>query len=115
MRWPIGWRRMASFSISRIRIGSAVTAHAMPMPTTNCQAIARGPIQPSCSSIRPAVRQPKASGVPSASPAVMLLSRRCTQACLRSSSTPAIITNNITAHQAIPFSDCTTAGLKTKA
>ena len=25
-----------------------------------------------------------------------------------------IITNNITAHQAMPFSDCTTAGLKTR-
>ena len=36
-------RRISSFSISRIRIGSAVTAQAMPMPSTNCQVCAAWP------------------------------------------------------------------------
>ena len=39
---------MAIFSISKIRIGKAVTAQAMPMPSTNCQVRACGPIQPLC-------------------------------------------------------------------
>ncbi len=101
--------------MNRIRIGSAVTAQAMPTPSTNCQVCARGPIQPSAMSRPAAARQPKSSGVPSASPAVMVLSRRCAQAFFRSSSMPAIITNSITAHQAMPFSDWTTAGVNTKA
>jgi hypothetical protein len=46
----------------------------------------------------------------SARPAVMPVSRRCAQAWRRSSSMPAIHTNSITAHQATPLSDCTTAG-----
>ena len=87
----------------------------MPTPSTNCQVIACGPIQPSVSSMKAAARQPKSKGVPSASPAVMLLSPRCAQALRRSSSMPAMQTKSITAHQAIPFSDWITGGAKTKA
>ena len=43
---PSGWRRMSSFSISKIKMGKAVTAQAMPTPSTNCQVKALGPIQP---------------------------------------------------------------------
>ena len=62
-----------------------------------------------------AVALPNASGMASASPAVILLSRRCSHALRRSSSIPAIHTNNITAHHATPLSAVTTVGLKTKA
>ena len=110
----MGWRRMSSFSISRIRIGSAVTAQAMPTPMTNCQVTALGPIHPGYSSRPTAATQPSARGVPSASPAVMPLSLRCCQAWLKSSSMPAIQTNTITAHQAMPLSNWITWGLKTK-
>jgi hypothetical protein len=53
----------------------------------------------------PAAAQPKKSGMQSANPAVMPLSRRCFHAPARSSSIPAIHTKIITAHQAMPFSD----------
>ena len=85
----------------------------MPTPTTNCQVIAFGPTQPLNPSMPMAATQPNTSGVPSANPAVMVLSRRCAQAFFRSSSMPAIITNSITAHQAMPFNDWMTAPLKT--
>ncbi len=59
--------------------------------------------------------QPKSSGVPRARPAEIELSRRWAQAFLRSSSMPAIMTKSMTAHHAIPFNDCTTGAVKTKA
>ena len=108
-------RRIASFSMSRIRMGSAVTAHAMPTPRTNCQTIALGPTQPSCINMPAAAMLPNTSGVARASPAVMVLSRRCAQAFFRSSSMPAIQTKIITAHHAMPFNDWTTGWVKTKA
>jgi hypothetical protein len=113
MRWPMGRRRMSSFSMKRIRIGSAVTAQDMPTPSTNCQVIALGPIQPLVASMATAAALPSSSGMPSARPAVMPLSRRYFQACVRSSSMPAIHTKSITAHQATPLSAVITAGVKT--
>ena len=95
-------------------MGSAVTAQAMPMPSTNCQWVALGPIQPSYISMPAAAMLPNSSGVPSASPAVMPLSTRCFQVWCTSSSIPAIHTKSITAHQAMPFSDWITGGVKTK-
>ena len=115
MRWPIGCRKIASFSISKIRIGNAVTAQAMPTPITNCQRLLWGPLQPSIVNMPMAAAAPNSKGTPSASPAVMLLSRRCSQAFFRSSSMPAIQTKIITAHQATPLRDCTTGALKTNA
>ena len=56
---------------------------------------------------------PNTSGTTSASDAAIELSRRCSHAFFRSSSMPAIITNSITAHQAMPFSDWITSALKT--
>jgi len=114
MRWPIGWRRISIFSINRIRIGSAVTAQAMPMPVTNCQSRALAPIQPGEPSMPIAARAPNSSGTPRARPAVTPLSKRCSQALRRSSSMPAIQTKTITAHQAMPFSAWITGGAKTK-
>ena len=95
-------------------MGSAVTAHDIPTPTMNCQPWARGPIHPGYVASIAATRLPVSSGAPSARPAAVLLSRRCSQACFRSSSMPASMTKHITAHQAMPDSDCTTAGLNTK-
>jgi hypothetical protein len=114
MRWPMGWRRMASLSISSTRIGKAVTAHAMPTPRTNCHGIACAPTQPALPSRPMPATQPNTSGTPSASVAVIVLSRRCCQAAFRSSSIPASMTNTITAHHAIPFKAPMTAGLNTK-
>ncbi len=57
---------------------------------------------------------PKISGMKSAKPAVVPVSARRAQACLRSSSIPAIQTKIITAHQAIPFRAPTTCGVKMK-
>ena len=73
-----------------------------------------GPIHPSYISMPAAAMLPNSSGVPSASPAVMPLSLRYFQAWRRSSSMPAIHTKTITAHQAMPFSDWMTGGVKTK-
>ena len=56
-------------------MGSAVIAQAMPTPSMNCHVIAPGPIQPSSIDMPAAATQPNARGVPSASPAAMLLSR----------------------------------------
>ncbi len=94
-------------------MGRAVTAHDMPTPSTNCQVNARAPTQPGAASIAAAAGQPKSSGMPSARPAVMLLSRLCCQACDRSSSMPAIHTNSITAHQTMLFRLPMTARVKT--
>ena len=95
-------------------MGNAVTAQLIPTPSTNCHVSAFGPTQPAVCSRPSAATQPKASGTPSASPAVMPLSRRWRQAWRRSSSMPAIQTNNDTAHHATPFSAAMTCGLKTK-
>ena len=86
----------------------------MPTPAMNCQVSARGPIQPGITSIAAAAMQPNSSGMPNAKPAATELSRLWVQAAFRSSSMPAIQTNSITAHQAMPLSDWITAGLKTK-
>jgi hypothetical protein len=97
-------------------MGSAVTAAAMPMPSTNCHAAAFGPSQPAppvrASSAR-ATRLPSAIGTTIARPAVMAVSPRRCQAWRRSSSSPAMNTNSITAHQARPLRLCTTAGVNT--
>ncbi len=83
-----------------------------------CQArIARSALSVRSSRRMPACRLLRrcraAGGTPSASPAVMPLSRRCSQTLRRSSSIPAIHTNTITAHQAMPFKGWITAGLNT--
>ena len=65
---------MFSFSMNRIRIGSAVTAQAMPTPVTNCQVMPLEPIQPSYFNMHAAAMLPNSSGVPKASAAVMPLS-----------------------------------------
>ena len=59
MRWPSGRRRMASLSSSS-RMGSAVTAQAMPMPSTNCQRAAPGcqRAAPGCQRAAPGPIQP---------------------------------------------------------
>ena len=106
---------ISNFSMSRIKIGSAVTAQAMPTPSTNCQDLAAGPSQPSYINMPAATMLPNSNGAARASPAVMVLSRRCSQAFFKSSSMPAIHTKIITAHQAMPFNDWTTGWVKTKA
>jgi len=101
--------------MNRIRIGSAVTAHAMPTPAMNCHDVADAPIQlRSWASIRPAASAPNSSGTPIARLAVVALSRRLAQASCRSSSIPAIHTNTITAHAAMPLSARLTSGLNTR-
>ena len=90
--------------MNRMRMGSAVTAQAMPMPITNCHVSAFGPIHPSYISMPDAAIHPNSNGVTSASPAVMPLTLRYFQAWRRSSSMPAIQTKTITAHHAMPFS-----------
>ena len=87
----------------------------MPTPTTNCHDCALAPIQPGNSESAAAAAQPNSSGTPSASPAVIPLSRRLLQALRTSSSMPAIITNSITAHQATPLSAAITSLVKTAA
>ena len=99
--------------MNRIRIGSAVTAHAMPTPITNCHSRPNGPTQPGVASMTRAAAQPASSGAPKARPAVMPVSRRWTQAWRTSSSMPAIQTNSITAHQATPLSAVITGGVNT--
>ena len=97
-------------------MGRAVTAQAMPTPSTNCQDWPCDPNQHSFQTRRStAAKLPVSSGVPSARPAAMVVSRRFAQTCARSSSIPAIQTNSMTAHQAMPFKDCTTGALKTNA
>ena len=86
-------------------MGNAVTAQAMPIPTTNCQGIALGPIQPSYISIPAAAIEPKSNGVASPNPAVIPLSQRCSQTLRKSSSMPAIHRKTIIAHQAMLFKD----------
>jgi hypothetical protein len=90
--------------MNKIRIGSAVTAHAMPTPRTNCSREASGPIQPGKIDNPVATTLPKRSGTPSAKAAVMPLSQRLAHVARKSNSMPAIHTKIITAHQAIPLS-----------
>jgi hypothetical protein len=105
---------MSSFSINKIRIGSAVTAQDMPTPRMNCSRVACGPIQPGNINKPAATTLPKISGIPSAIPAVMPLSQRFAHAVRKSSSTPAINTKIITAHQPMPLRAWMTPGVKTK-
>ena len=106
---------MSSFSINSMRMGRAVTAQAMPRPRTNCHDWPLAPIQAGVHASRPmAATQPNASGTPSARLAVILVSPRCNQAFLRSSSTPAMQTKSETPHQATPLSDWMTGVVKTK-
>ncbi len=96
-------------------MGRAVTAQAMPMPSTTCHVAASGPAQPGKRSRPRAATAPKASGTTSARPAVTPVSTRLAQAWPRSSSTPATKTKIITAHQATPFSAEITVGENTAA
>jgi cytidyltransferase-like protein len=103
----------ASFSISRTRIGSAVTAQAMPMPSTNCQVCPRPhPAGTGAAPARPRSRTAAARPAP-APPSRR--SRPVLPGLRRSSSMPAIQTNSITAHQATPFSGLDHLGRNTKA
>ena len=111
----MGWRNISSFSISSTRMGSAVTAQAMPMPSTTCQSVPCGPIHWRLyDSITAPAAAPNSNGTISASPAVTPVSPRRFHASSRSSSIPASQTNSITAHQAMPFSAWITSGRKTK-
>src|SRR3546814_9070458 len=83
------------------RIGRAVTAQAMPMPSTACHCSPLGPRQPGHCSSSTAASAPSASGTPSARPAVIPVSRRLLHACERSRSIHAINTNSNTAHHAM--------------
>jgi hypothetical protein len=70
--------------MNKTRMGSAVTAHAMPTPSMNCQLVAAGPIQPVCMAMpRPTIAPSNSGALKSASPAVMRLSRRLAQAFLQ--------------------------------
>ena len=62
-----------------------------------------------------AANAPSTKGTTSARPDATKISRRFTQASLRSSSSPAAQTNNITAHCATPFSAPITGGVNTLA
>ena len=97
------------------RIGSEVTAQAMPIPSTNCQFWPLAPTQPLLEdSMIMAAAQPRTRGLASASPAVSPVSLRSFQADFRSSSTPAIQTKIITPHWAIPFSEAMVCDVKMK-
>ena len=69
-------------------------AQAIPIPATNCDGVPRGPIQPPKRSMPNPTSAPSTSGKPSASAAVVPVSRRCRQASYGSRKMIAIATRN---------------------
>ena len=88
-----------------------MTAAAIPSPSTNCHVCALAPIHPGNCNNTKAAALPNSNGIPNANPAVIELSRTFVLAAPRSSSMPAMNTNNITAHHATPLSAVITCGV----